>query len=162
MNSYMHVNSAVEAPTLDAETLTLYRAVRTGSPVVLASGRAPLPEMLRTLAERLACDAAAEELRRLGVDARVTESPERLDPTVPVEEVRYVSASVSILGPERGEMSCLDAEAALRIVQRLGAGLTLRDAIDRTMEQCYRPTLSDGALRRLEREADAAQRRLLR
>lgn len=157
MKSYMHTNSSLSAPTLRGDALAIYRAYMSGAPIVMRKDRY-ISETLCLVAERLACDSAAANLRRLGLDADVTQSRDALDESVSVNDVRYVSAGVSILMPN-ATMHGFDAEAAERIAQRVESGLSVDDAIARTLEQCPRPVLSTHHLNQIEREADAADRR---
>lgn len=147
MRSYLHTNSAIMPPTMAGEALAIYRAIISGQPIRIERGHYT-PEDLALVAERMRCDEAVTGLRRLGIDARVVDRERVLDLT-------YVEAAVRV-----GDAVAVDAEAALRICQRLEGGLTLDVALARTLAQCEQPVLSEHALRAMEREAEAVMRRL--
>lgn len=150
MHSYMHTNSSNPPPTMTGDALAIYRAIRAGTPIVIAPGHYT-PDALAIVAERLRCDEGAAALASLGVDAWIIDRP--------VGDTEYVEAAVHVATEPRGSV---DGEAAARIVARIRSGLAASDAIARTLTQCDRPVLSRGAIDRMNRDADAAQRRINR
>jgi hypothetical protein len=144
----MRLYNVMEAPILSGAALDLYRAIVAGKPFTLIKSPTTAAD-LHLVAERLACDAAASELQSLWVDAMVVDSSQGDRGCAGA----YVTASVAIY-PEDGPVAVLDAAAASRVAQRLDEGLTLRQALDRTLAQCTpslsrqtasRPTLRDGS-----------------
>lgn len=156
MKSYAHANSAIEPPQLTDIQDGLYLALTTGTPLPGPFTHARhVAHDLRVVAERLDCDDRAAQLRALGLDATAGYGDRR------TERIHLVVACVSIHSDAEG-LFVLDAEAAHRLAQRLASGMALPDAIERTVEQCERPVLSEASLRSLERDADAHVRRVER
>jgi hypothetical protein len=139
---------------LSADDWTLYRALRDGRPAppqpeIGTAAEGYIPDRLRLLAERWACDDAVAALRALGVRA-FTVTRTRDQPG----GIHYIEAAARMYDGDAHD-AAVDADAAMRVVQRIRAGLTPAVALARTLAQCDRPTYSEGALRDLERAADA-------
>lgn len=149
MRSYNHPNSAITPHPLDGETLAIYHAIRDGQPVTIPV-TIYTPERLYLLAERFACDDAARWLVAQGVDARIID--------IERETISWHPVAVQITGTY--ELCMVDAEAARRILQRVQAGLSVDEAITRTLAMCEQPVLSEFAISELERKADNHVRRL--
>jgi hypothetical protein len=153
MNSYMHKNSAVEPPTMSIDAVKIYKSILDGSPIVLTR-KYGFSDDLRALAERLDCDSLVSPLRKHGIDAAVVG---RATP-----EITYYESAIRVDVPDAGIYTAMDADAASRVLQRVDNGLTPVEAINRTLEQCNRPVLTEHQLKLLENAADAVERRLMR
>ena len=148
MKSFMHANSATMPPTLTRDAIRIYRATLSGQPVEIMGGHY-LAQDLRLVAERIDCDGAVIALLRAGaLGCRV------------VDRGDYVEAAVHIARPDLTHLATVDAEAANRVAQRVASGMTLEDAVARTLAQCETPVLSGHALDKIEGAQAAAERRL--
>lgn len=142
MMSYGHPNTSAIPPVLAGQALDVYQAIEAGEPVTITPGRYTAAA-LYDVARKLDADRAAAWLTALGIEARSPSSPQ------------YCAAAVFLTTPD---YPIVDAEAAVRIGQRVQSGLSIDEAIRRTLAQCEQPCLSETALRELE---DRAYRELL-
>jgi hypothetical protein len=115
MRSYERGN----APRLDGRAPTIYRAIVAGEPVVVARSTCT-PDDLHLVAERIACDDAVGRLQAMWVDARIS-------------SVQGVAVAVY---PEDFDSTVLDARSASDLAHRMESGLSLRKALQQTLDQC--------------------------
>lgn len=139
MESFRHINSAVEPPTLNAITANLADTLKQDFSDLTI-------EEMHIAVERIACERAA---------ARIGSAASCVDRVC--GDLRYIESSVFI---EFDDTYCgVDSEAANRIADRIHSGLSLSEACKRTLAQCNAPVMSAQQLAELEREAVIQQRR---